>query len=690
MPPPSGGVCGDACENYCGIVMQTCQGLYADEETCMKECEAFPADAEASATEGDSVQCRTYHASFPALADGATHCPHAGPDGGGVCGSYCDVYCDRYMENCPGFYEDVEACQAFCALFPTDGEPNAVSGNNVQCRIYHGNLPALADPDLHCAHGSLTGGDVCGSYCEVYCDNITSQCDGESQYPDRDSCLATCESFPHDGLDSDTDGNSVQCRIYHASLPASVQPDLHCAHAGITGDGVCGADPCEAYCDQIEANCPDSFTDRGSCMAACALVPSDGAWDAVDGNSVQCRAYHASFPAVADGALHCPHAGLSGADVCGDSCEFYCDLMETNCDGSYADRAECLAACAAFPEGSPGDLTGDTRECRIYHASFPAAADGATHCPHAGPDGAGVCVTDDPCNGYCDLMMENCAGSFPDRDACMATCALYPQDGEPGAQAATPCSAAPTTPAWPRTTRPCTAPTPAPTAAASAAATARTTATSPCRPAAACTPTRPPAWPSAPPSHRRRLRRHRRRQRPVPHVPRQLPGRGQRRAALPPRWPRRRWRLRRLCEVYRTRAMANCDGIYPNRDVCLATCAEFPADGAPNTTAGDSVQCRIYHGNLPAAGNPDLHCPPRRPDRRRRLRRPLRGLLQPRGGQLRGQDVFPDRAACSPPARPTRRTGPMAPPPATRCSAASTTPPPPRRPTRPPTAPTPG
>jgi hypothetical protein len=36
-------------------------------------------------------------------------------------------------------------------------------------------------------------------------------------------------------------------------------------------------------------------------------------------------------------------------------------------------------------------MSGNTLGCRIYHGGAPAVMDAATHCPHAGPSGAGVC-----------------------------------------------------------------------------------------------------------------------------------------------------------------------------------------------------------------------------------------------------------------------------------------------------------
>jgi hypothetical protein len=52
---------------------------------------------------------------------------------------------------------------------------------------------------------------------------------------------------------------------------------------------------------------------------------------------------------------------------------------------------DCATDCATWPEGVDGDQANDTTHCRLYHAEA-AADDAALHCPHASPDGGGICV----------------------------------------------------------------------------------------------------------------------------------------------------------------------------------------------------------------------------------------------------------------------------------------------------------
>lgn len=137
-------------------------------------------------------------------------------------------------------------------------------------------------------------------------------------------------------------------------------------------------------------------------MASCAAMPA-GAPGAMAGNSLECRSYHvgvAGNGSAGSPATHCPHAGPDGAGACGTSCEHYCDVVQYDCTGAnavYADRPACLAACATLDaSGTPGDTSGDSVQCRTYHATAAVFLGLATHCPHAAVDSP-VC-NDTPVN----------------------------------------------------------------------------------------------------------------------------------------------------------------------------------------------------------------------------------------------------------------------------------------------------
>ena len=172
---------------------------------------------------------------------------------------------------------------------------------------------------------------------------------------------------------------------------------------------------CEAYCDTIGMTCTGDnalYADRDECLDVC----TSAGWEAgdpvrtsgpADGNSIGCRTYHGGAPAGEDPVMHCPHAGETGANVCGTWCENYCGTVMSVCTGDnaqYASMGDCMTACGALDtSGTIGDVDGDTVQCRLYHLGVAIRGDDTgTHCPHAGADGGGVCVggwafrTDDP------------------------------------------------------------------------------------------------------------------------------------------------------------------------------------------------------------------------------------------------------------------------------------------------------
>jgi plastocyanin len=78
-------------------------------------------------------------------------------------------------------------------------------------------------------------------------------------------------------------------------------------------------------------------------------------------------------------------------------CEQYCILADLNCTEGNAINfgpQPCLAQCETWPVGTPGDMDGDSVQCRIYHLGA-ATNDPEVHCPHAAPDGGGVCIVPD-------------------------------------------------------------------------------------------------------------------------------------------------------------------------------------------------------------------------------------------------------------------------------------------------------
>lgn len=466
-----GAVAPTACEAYCAAVMASCQAdnaQYSDETACVAFCEAaaqLPAGTSNDET-GNSIACRLYHAEVASEPqDAGLHCPHAGPSGGGVCGTWCENYCHLALQNCTdehALYEDPTDCLDHCAGLPDDGDANAKEGDSVQCRIYHlgvaGSALDLGSDSLHCPHGGFDGGGVCvepAPTCAGYCAALSVACAGENaQFANEDACLAYCQDWAAlaPGNAADTEGNTVGCRLYHAGVAAQSPQNAaaHCPHAGPAGGSVCGS-WCDNYCDLAAANCTGEaslFDDAASCQEACAAFDADGEAGSTAGASVQCRIYHlgvaGSDPTGGSMEEHCAQGAPDGGGVCVSppaTCDSYCELLMVHCTGDemqFSSIAECHPYCASggqLPQGELGSASGNSLECRQYHA---AAAGGGPdeaplHCPHAGPSGGGVCGS--WCENYCHLAALNCAGDdalFESPEACALACAPFSEAGEAG------------------------------------------------------------------------------------------------------------------------------------------------------------------------------------------------------------------------------------------------------------------
>jgi hypothetical protein len=187
---------------------------------------------------------------------------------------------------------------------------------------------------------SSSGGDAGALSCASYCAKIGSNAKagtctaGNTQYATNDQCLHVCGLLTL-GAASDTGGDTIGCRQYHAgNTPAAT----HCPHAGpFGGDPVAGevcvpagdsgtGEACDVFCEIAQANCTGTnkqFADIPTCKAACAGFTNDatktyGYGALPSGNTFNCRTYHllaASTGVAADAVTHCPHI-VPGSVVC--------------------------------------------------------------------------------------------------------------------------------------------------------------------------------------------------------------------------------------------------------------------------------------------------------------------------------------------------------------------------------------
>jgi hypothetical protein len=180
-------------------------------------------------------------------------------------------------------------------------------------------------------------GDAGTVSCSTYCAAVMAACTGaNAQYKDNASCLNACQ-YLQPGTEADTSGNTVGCRITHASL-AMATPNPHCWHAGPFGYGGCGQ-PCEGFCDIAAGFCSPTggfdgaappYNSQGDCILHCAgyamvdtptnlvsppgMVGVDGGYSANGpdtGDTLDCREYYLGSALQGGTAqqLHCNQLG---------------------------------------------------------------------------------------------------------------------------------------------------------------------------------------------------------------------------------------------------------------------------------------------------------------------------------------------------------------------------------------------
>jgi len=259
-------------------------------------------------------------------------------------------------------------------------------------------------PDVHCPHTGYTGGGQCGSWCTNYCDRALSLCSSPtispSIYPDMPTCMRACAAM-NTGNQTDQSGASVTCRTYHAVASLVYNDNVHCTHASQpSASGVCGTsiqNLCQFHINACTGSL-QSFNSEAQCNNIFATFPI-GFPNATGGNSVDCRLYHVGYGITQNlTSVHCPHADVTGGNgVCGTICDGFCQLMNATCPSNYGSNAACATACAAFPSnGIDGAVSGNTAQCRVYHAGVASTPGGSplysvTHCPHTTISGGGVC-----------------------------------------------------------------------------------------------------------------------------------------------------------------------------------------------------------------------------------------------------------------------------------------------------------
>lgn len=131
-----------------------------------------------------------------------------------------------------------------------------------------------------------------------------------------------------------------------------------------------------------------------------------------------------------------PASSSSGGAAVAATAASYCKDVIANCTGDsaqIADDATCQKIAASFTPGTIGATSGNSLECRAYHAGAPSKMTPAMHCAHAGITGGDLDPTatgmgkDGPCGdgveAFCKLAVEICTGqpgAYADVAACTA------------------------------------------------------------------------------------------------------------------------------------------------------------------------------------------------------------------------------------------------------------------------------
>jgi hypothetical protein len=180
-------------------------------------------------------------------APGGAEQPHAGGAAGAAASDdVCAQYCDLMGEHCVAEalqYRDKEQCLRICRALPV-GAIDDDRVNTASCRRrYAGKTRYLAGPELAttCAYAGPGGDGRCGTNCEGFCSIAMAACSAEVSepyfYESFDACLLDCEELPMTRYEygAVSAGNSLECRIFHASSAIMADADEHCEHTlGIT------------------------------------------------------------------------------------------------------------------------------------------------------------------------------------------------------------------------------------------------------------------------------------------------------------------------------------------------------------------------------------------------------------------------------------------------------------------------
>ena len=154
---------GLSCENYCALVQQNCtvaNAEYITTAVCLAMCQQMEPGFVGELPGQDSVKCREDEAIH--AATDPSHCPAAGPLGGGKCGAdRCNAFCQFVVPFCATStappYTGQPDCRLECATYAFDADAGDIQqqqGDTLNCRTYHIEAAYQGGSaiNVHCPH----------------------------------------------------------------------------------------------------------------------------------------------------------------------------------------------------------------------------------------------------------------------------------------------------------------------------------------------------------------------------------------------------------------------------------------------------------------------------------------------------------------------------------------------------------
>jgi hypothetical protein len=295
----------------------------------------------------------------------------------------------------------------------------------VGCRTSYAKA-ALDDPDNNCLYAGLSGGNQCGSWCDVLCHLKQRNCTDSVQ--DIGTCLLECKVLSTDGTTGDLAGDTVQCRLEHSRLAGLDENNqgLHCPSTDAVNGVFCSdAKPsCERYCHVVQSACGTTDTQtlgfsphaqyptHAACENVCTTL-----WKPDDDEALECRLKQAKIAALTPGES-CPLAGPVSPGECGSECDSVCQLISAFCPSENIPDSLCQNDCESFEYALP---------CQSTLLSKAIASGGTideTTCAQMNPTTSQTC-SEYNCPAYCQAIQETCNTTESAQFSNLPTCLNY-------------------------------------------------------------------------------------------------------------------------------------------------------------------------------------------------------------------------------------------------------------------------